>query len=78
MEKPWGGLFDQATDRRVEEFTESVSFDRRVYAQDIAGSIADAQMLAKVGLLARDECCQIEQALQEIRQEIEQGRFPFG
>ncbi len=76
-EKPWGGVFDQATDRRVEEFTESVSFDQRLYAQDIEGSIAHAQMLAKVGLIAPEECLQIEQTLQEIRQEIEQGRFPF-
>ena len=63
-DKPWGGVFDQATDRRVEEFTESVSFDRRLYAQDIEGSIAHAQMLAKVGLLTADECRQIEQGLQ--------------
>ncbi len=49
-DKAWGGVFAEATDRRVEEFTESVSFDRRLYAQDIAGSIAHAQMLAKVGL----------------------------
>jgi argininosuccinate lyase len=76
-EKTWGGVFDRATDRRVEEFTESVSFDRRLYAQDIEGSIAHAQMLAKVGLLMADECRQIEQALGEIRQEIEQGRFQF-
>ena len=62
-EKAWGGVFDQATDRRVEEFTESVSFDRRLYAHDIAGSIAHAQMLAKVGLISADECRQIEQAL---------------
>ena len=52
-EKTWGGVFEQATDRRVEEFTESVSFDRRLYAQDIEGSIAHAQMLAKVGLIGR-------------------------
>ena len=57
-------FFDEATDRRVEEFTESVSFDRRLYAQDIDGSIAHAQMLAKVGLLTPDECRQIEQALE--------------
>ena len=76
-EKAWGGVFEQATDRRVEEFTESVSFDRRLYAQDIAASIAHAQMLAKVGLITADECRQIEQASGEIRQEIEQGRFPF-
>ncbi|HEV3137924.1 MAG TPA: argininosuccinate lyase [Pirellulales bacterium] len=76
-EKAWGGVFEQATDRRVEKFTESVSFDRRLYAQDIAGSIAHAQMLAKVGLLTDDECQQIEQSLHEIRREIEQGRFQF-
>ncbi len=76
-EKPWGGVFQQPTDRRVEEFTESVSFDRRLYAQDIDGSLAHAQMLAKVGLIEPDECRQIEQALGEIRREIEQGRFSF-
>ncbi len=76
-DKAWGGVFDRATDRRVEEFTESVSFDRRLYAHDIDGSTAHARMLAKVGLLTPDECQQIEQGLAEIRQEIEQGRFQF-
>ena len=76
-EKPWDGVFDEATDRRVEEFTESVSFDRRLYAHDIDASTAHAQMLARVRLIAQDECRQIEQALGEIRQEIQQGRFQF-
>lgn len=76
-EKAWGGVFDEATDRRVEKFTESVSFDRRLYAHDITGSIAHAQMLTQVGLLTPDECKQIEQSLGEIREEIEQERFPF-
>ncbi len=76
-EKAWGGVFAEATDARVEQFTESVSFDRRLYAHDIAGSIAHARMLAEVGLIALDECEQIEQGLREIQQEIEQGRFPF-
>jgi argininosuccinate lyase len=76
-EKAWGGVFQHATDRRVEEFTESVSFDRRLYAHDIAGSLAHAQMLARAGLLTAAECQQIEQALGDIRQEIEQGRFQF-
>ncbi len=75
-EKAWGGVFSQATDRRVEEFTESVSFDRRLYAHDIAGSIAHAQMLAEVGLISADECRQIEQGLREIRAEIEAGPLP--
>ena len=76
-DKAWAGVFDEATDPRVERFTESVSFDHRLYAQDITGSIAHAQMLAKVGLLTADECRQIEHALAEIRVEIEQGRMPF-
>jgi argininosuccinate lyase len=76
-EKAWGGVFEQATDRRVEKFTESVSFDRRLYAQDIAASIAHTQMLAHVGLISPAECSQIEHALGEIRQQIEQDAFPF-
>ena len=75
--KPWSGVFEEATDRRVEEFTQSVSFDRRLYAHDIRGSIAHAQMLAKGGLLSDAECQQIVQTLEGIRQEIEQGGFPF-
>ena len=72
-----GGVFQQATDRRVERFTESISFDRRLYAHDIAGSIAHAQMLAAVGLISTDECQKIEAALLDIRREIEEGQFEF-
>lgn len=75
--KAWSGVFEQATDKRVEKFTESVSFDHRLYAQDIRCSVAHAQMLAQSGLISADECRQIEQGLEEIRQEIEQGKFPF-
>jgi argininosuccinate lyase len=75
--KAWSGVFEQATDRRVELFSESISFDHRLYAQDIRCSIAHAQMLAQVGLISADECRQIEQGLEEIRQEIEQGKFAF-
>jgi argininosuccinate lyase len=75
--KAWSGVFSQATDAKVEQFTESISFDRRLYAHDIDASIAHAQMLAKVGLINSDECRQIEQGLSAIRQEIEQGEFKF-
>jgi argininosuccinate lyase len=75
--KAWSGVFTAATDRRVEQFSESISFDRRLYAHDIQASIAHAQMLAAVGLLAPDECQKIEQGLTAIRQEIEQGGFEF-
>ncbi|HEY4760222.1 MAG TPA: argininosuccinate lyase [Thermoguttaceae bacterium] len=76
-EKAWGGVFKEATDQRVEKFTESVSFDKRLYAQDVASSIAHAQMLSKVGLITKQECQQIKQALEQIRTEIEQGQFRF-
>jgi argininosuccinate lyase len=75
--KPWGGRFGDKTDRRVEQFTESISFDRRLFEHDIQGSIAHARMLSHVGLLTLDECQQIVRGLSEIRAEIESGRFPF-
>jgi argininosuccinate lyase len=71
------GVFQTATDRRVEQFTESVSFDRRLYAHDIAGSVAHAQMLAHVGLLSPEECGQIQQTLGQIGQQIERGELPL-
>ncbi len=75
--KPWGGRFQGGTDRRVEEFTESISFDSRLFEHDIRGSIAHARMLAHVGLLTASECEQIVQGLTEIQAEIAEGRFPF-
>src|SRR3954469_24430896 len=75
--KPWGGRFGGITDRRVEEFTESISFDRRLFEHDIRGSIAHAEMLAHVGLLTAQECQQIVRGLSDIQAEIEQGRFAF-
>ena len=70
-----GGVFDRGTDRRVEKFTESISVDHRLYAHDIAGSIAHAQMLAEVGLLTAEECGQIEDALAQIRADFEEQRL---
>ena len=75
--KAWGGRFGERTDRRVEEFTESISLDRRLFEHDIKGSKAHARMLAKVGLISDDECAQIERGLSEIQAEIEAGTFEF-
>jgi len=75
--KLWGGRFSEATDAFVEEFTASVNFDRRLYAQDIAGSIAHATMLAAVGVLTQAEADAINAGLQEIRAEIEAGAFEW-
>jgi argininosuccinate lyase len=73
--KLWGGRFGELTDLLVETFTESVSFDWRLYPHDIAGSIAHARMLAKVGVLTRAEAARIAAGLTRIRRDIEQGRF---
>jgi argininosuccinate lyase len=59
--KPWSGRFTEPTDAAVEAFTASVDFDRRLYVYDIMGSIAHAQMLAKVGVLTKKECDAIVQ-----------------
>ncbi len=75
--KPWGGVFEGATDPRVEKFTESVSFDRRLYTQDIRGSIAHARMLEAVGVLTNDEAEQIATGLEQIGAEIAAGTFEF-
>jgi argininosuccinate lyase len=75
--KPWSGRFGGNTDRRVEEFTESISFDRRLFKQDVQGSTAHARMLLRVGLLTADECQQIVRTLSEIQAEIERDHFPF-
>jgi len=73
--KLWGGRFSEGTDRLVESFTESVSFDWRLYRHDIAGSIAHARMLAKVGVLTPREAAKIAAGLQAILGEIESGKF---
>jgi argininosuccinate lyase len=75
--KPWSGRFTGKTDRRVEEFTQSISFDHRLFKQDIKASIAHANMLTQVGLLTLNECQQIVQNLSEIQAEIENNCFPF-
>ncbi len=75
--KPWGGRFQRLTDRRVEAFTQSVSFDRRLYPQDIRGSIAHARMLARIGVLTAAECDQIVGGLGQIQSEIERGEFEW-
>jgi argininosuccinate lyase len=69
------GVFGEGPNRLVEQFTESVSFDHRLYAQDVAGSIAHSQMLAANGIISKDEQQQIEQGLLEIKAEIEAGNF---
>jgi len=76
-QKTWGGRFSGSTDQRVEEFTESISIDRRLYRHDILASQAHAKMLAEVGLVTADEATKIVAALDEIGAEIEAGRMEY-
>lgn len=71
----WGGRFEEAVDAFVQAFTASVTFDQRMYAQDIAGSIAHATMLAKVGVLTDDERDLIITGLNQVKAKIEAGNF---
>ncbi|MEE2935521.1 MAG: argininosuccinate lyase [Planctomycetota bacterium] len=71
------GVFQAKTDKRLEAFAESISFDQRLYCQDIRGSIAHATMLANVGLITAEELSQIEDTLRKIESEIEAGELPI-
>lgn len=73
----WGGRFNEPTDAFVQRFTASVNFDQRMYLQDIEGSIAHANMLAKVGVLTDDEKQQIFAGLEQVRDDIETGKFEW-
>ncbi|MFB0988691.1 MAG: argininosuccinate lyase [Gammaproteobacteria bacterium] len=75
--KLWGGRFTEATDAFVQRFTASVDFDRRLFQQDIDGSVAHAKMLAKVGLLTADEVLLILDGLESIRQDIVDDKFEW-
>jgi argininosuccinate lyase len=76
-EKPWGGRFVRTTEHSVENFTESVSFDFRLYSYDIMGSIAHTRMLMKVSVLEESEGETIISGLNAIAGEIESGQFQW-
>jgi len=75
--KPWGGRFTSATNEFVEQYTASVDFDQRLYKHDIAGSVAHATMLARVGVLTDDEAKTIIDGLADIQADIERGDFAW-
>lgn len=78
MESPSrSGVFEASTDARLESFAESISFDRRLYRQDIRGSIAHAGMLQSVGLISQQDFTAIRDTLNQIETEIESGNFPI-
>ncbi len=71
------GRFASGPAEDVAQFTESISFDRRLWRQDIAGSQAHAKMLAAIGVLTREECRAITAGLEAIGQEIAAGKFAW-
>ena len=76
-DKPWGGRFKERTSGAVEAYTESISFDRELYAQDIAGSQAHAAMLGRQGVITPEEADALVRGLDAVRAEIEAGSFPW-
>ena len=75
--KAWSGRFRDGTAEEVERFTQSVSVDRRLYRQDIQGSVAHVRMLARQGILSAADARRIEAGLKRIAREIRDGRFRF-
>ncbi len=73
----WGGHFSSGPAEIMEKINASIDFDKKMYAQDIKGSVAHCQMLAKVGILTESEAEQITNGLQEIQQEMAAGDFEF-
>ena len=77
MAKLWGGRFSKATDTLVDDFNSSIRFDARMYAQDIAGSQAHAEMLGRQGIRPKADADLIVKTLGEIRADIEAGQIEF-
>ena len=74
MAKLWGGRFTQSTDSFTDHFHSSISFDSRMYKEDITGSMAHAAMLGKQGIIPAEDAALIIKTLKEILAEIEAGK----
>ena len=75
--KLWAGRFLKETDKTVNDFNSSLPFDNRIYAQDIQGSIAHANMLSACGIIPAEDAAQISAGLREILAELESGKLPL-
>lgn len=73
----WGGRFTTKPNEKMRVYTQSYTFDSRLYRQDIQGSLAHAKMLKKIGLLTAKELSEIQIHLQTIQRQIETGKFPW-
>lgn len=77
MEKPWEGRFSERTDKFVERFTQSVSFDKELAFADIDQNIAHVNSLLRAGLLSEEEASKLIEGLKAIEEDISSGRFEF-
>lgn len=75
--KLWGGRFTKSTDSFTDHFHSSISFDQRLYQEDITGSIAHAAMLGKQGIIAKEDAELIQKTLKEILADMEAGKVTF-
>ena len=75
--KLWGGRFEKSTDEMINEFQASINFDKRMYREDIEGSIAHAKMLAAQKIISADDAQKICAGLEKILAEIDAGEFEF-
>ena len=77
MEKMWAGRFAKSLDSKADDFNSSIRFDCKMYKQDIIGSIAHAEMLAKQKIISEDDCQAITNGLSSILEDIESGALEF-
>lgn len=73
----WGGRFTKAEEKNALDFNASISYDCRMYKEDIAGSKAHAKMLARHGIISEEDRMKITEGLSKIKKEIDDGKFPF-
>lgn len=73
--KMWGGRFAEGTNAGVEAYTQSVEYDKALYEHDIAGSRAHARMLAKQGIISKEDAARIDEGLARVLKEIQDGTF---
>ena len=76
--KLWGGRFENQTEKAAFDFQSSIHVDRRLYREDILGSIAHAKTLNRCGVLTEDETLKVEKALNQILQDVEDGKVQIG
>ena len=75
--KLWGGRFQKETDNLVNELNASISFDQRLYKEDITGSMAHARMLGACGIISMEDVAAILEGLQSILEDVEAGKVEF-